>query len=134
MWVVTGVDAVTASVKVTNASGADLAGVQVLVSSVSTVDTSSDGSGSGTTKDVTLYNSSEDLGSSQAIANNGNFTFALKNVNFSAAGNDSGKECTADVTALGQVFLEVLDQGNELSRQTVQVCDLQGKTYSVSVK
>jgi hypothetical protein len=138
-FVVTSVDAITASVAVNNNSAVSLDGVQVLVSTFTAVDTSSDGSGTAVAKDVVLYNSIDELATSPAVVSGGKFTFILKNVNFAAASNDtsgaaSAASCSGSSdTALGEVLLEVLNQGDELKRETVPVCALQGKTYSVTI-
>lgn len=137
-FVITNTEAVTASVKVSN-TGAALTGVQVLVSTLKTEDTSSDGSASVRTKDVILYNSSEGSVSAPGIAAGGNVTFSLKNVSFAAASDDVGSSASASAcantadTALGEVRVEVFSEGGQLLERDVPVCALQGRVYEVSV-
>lgn len=139
--IITNIDAVTAAVSVSN-TGAALEGVQVVVSTLGTVDTSSDGSASsaGTpVRGTVLYNSGEDPTSAVAIAAGGRHTFALKNVSFAPASSDVGSSATvasclsATDASLGEVLVEVLGQEGVLHRVKLPVCALKGQTYAVTL-
>ena len=140
-FIITNLDAVTAVVSVSN-TGPSLEGVQVIVSTLGTVDTSSDGSvqsASTPVRGTVIYNSGEDATSVVAIATGGRHTFALKNVSFALASSDMGSpvadgSCngTAD-TSLGEVLLEVLSQEGMLRRDKLTVCALKGQTYAIAL-
>lgn len=138
-FVITNAEAVTASVKVSNTTGAALNSVQVLVSTLKDSDATSDDAISVKIKDVILYNSTEDAASALEITAGGNVTFSLKNVSFAAASTDADSSASMAVCAntsdkaLGEVRLEVFSDGGRLLERDVPVCALQGKTYEVIV-
>jgi hypothetical protein len=138
---ITAVNAVTASVKINNTTGAELAEVQVLVATLKTLSGDDATSEDAETQipDVLLFNSNEGVSVSPNVANNGSHTFDLNNVNFAAASsstNVSTSTTCANINdkALGTVRLEVFSQGVQLKQlDDVPVCALQEKTYTLTI-
>lgn len=140
-FIITNLDAVTAAVNVSN-TGPTLEGVQVVVSTLGAVDTSSDGSASSSSTPVrgtVLYNSSEDPTSATSIAAGSRHTFPLKNVSFALASKDVGSSVTsgsclsATDASLGEVLVEVLSHEGVLRRLKLTVCALKGQTYTITL-
>jgi hypothetical protein len=137
---ITAVNAVTASVKINNTTGAALEEVQVLVSTLKTLSGDDATSEDAETQipDVLLFNSNEDVSVSPNVANNDSHTFDLKNVNFAAASSSTNVSASATCIgindkALGTVRIEVFSQGSQQLTSDVPVCALQGKTYTVNL-
>lgn len=139
--IITNVDAVTAAVSLSN-TGPALEGVQVVVSTLGAVDTSSDGSASSASTPVrgtVLYNSSEDPASATSIAAGSRHTFTLKNVSFALASRDVGSSVAAGSclsatdSSLGEVLVEVLSHEGVLRRLNLTVCALKEQTYTITL-